>query len=183
MFRSFLVLFVVLFSFGFSVGRPGEDGKIDLNKEFRYVVENHGIPSLSFVQECVENNCSLDSLVNVNSTILRSCTKKLYKSKNQTKQLNDFFIVLYEYGLSMLSKNQIDFQIKITNGVIEEIKWVSEEMYEPYFWKVIRGYFNEYYIEYGWKQKTKENPWGVHINPYSGQRVNVGGQEIHGNGF
>jgi hypothetical protein len=178
MFRCFLVLFVVLFSFGFSNGRPGEDGKIDLNKEFRYVVENYGIPGLSFVQECVENNCSLDSLVNVNTeTILRSYTKKLYKSKNQTKQLNDFFIVLYEYGLLMLSKNQIDFQIKITNGVIEEIKWVSDEMYEPYLYSAKN--WNEYYIEYGWKQKTKENPWGVHINPYSGQRVDVGGQVIH----
>ena len=71
-----------------------------------------------------------------------------------------------------------DFQIKITNGVIEEIKWVSEEMYEPYFWKVKKGYFNEYFLEHGWKHITKKSPGGFHINPHTGKSVDCNGQHV-----
>ena len=61
MFRCFLVSFVVLFSFGFS--KPGDDGLIDYNQSFREIVEEFGIKNLPFIKDCVNSNCTLDSLI------------------------------------------------------------------------------------------------------------------------
>ena len=100
----------------------------------------------------------------------------LFLINTQTKQLQNFYKNAIEYGHSMSIKGLGDFQIKINNGVIEEIKWVSDEMYEPYLLpeRTVRDY-NEYYVEHGWKYVTLENKYGLHLNVHTGKKTDAGG--------
>ena len=65
-----------------------------------------------------------------------------------------------------------DFKIKINNGVIEEIKWVDDELYEPNYKE--QKYW-EYYFEHGWKHVNLENKYGLHLNVHTGKKTDAGG--------
>ena len=176
MFRYFLILFIVLFSFSFS--KQGNDGLIDMNKSFRDFMEL-SFESLPFVEECIENKCSLDSLVVFNHHHHGHNEfyfgKRFKKGINSVKHFAQYYHYTIERAIYRNNKwdNNNNFTIKINNGVIEEIKWVDDELYKPIYMKVKKH--NEYYLEHGWKYVNENNKYGIHVNVHSGKKTDCGG--------